>query len=435
MNNQKPFRLIIAGLGTVGASLVQLIEQHNKNLQGQQPLKIVGLSARDKNKDRGVDISPYPFFASANDMAQDCDHDALVELIGGADGVAPALWQIAIARQKTIITANKALLATRAQEFVPAIEKNNGQLYFEASVMGGVPVIDAMKNSLHSLAINGFYGIVNGTCNYILSTMKAKKLPFAEALQDAQQKGYAEADPSFDIDGTDALHKLVILTMLGFGAMPNINSIYTRGVRDIDSIDIHYAGLFNFSIKLIAMAKKLPDGIMLSVEPMLLEKNRIMAKVGDALNAINIESEARGPLLLIGRGAGGMPTASAVLADIITAQNHDAKKISPQQAGLPFGRPFADIMNNKLPLKNSDDDHARFYIRLSVADQVGVIATCSTILRDADISIEKLHQNDDKPVHIAIITHPATRKNINHAISKIKSLAIILQEPVVMKLL
>ncbi|MDI9313766.1 MAG: homoserine dehydrogenase [Hydrotalea sp.] len=452
MKQSKPFRLAIAGLGTVGASLVQLIEEHNKKItdgNGQvgqeiigQPISIVGLSARDKNKKRAIDISTYEFFSSAEEMARDVDYDALVELVGGVDGVAPAIWQSAIDRHKTIITANKALLAMRAGEFVPAIEKNNSQLYFEAAVMGAVPVIDTIKNSLRSLDISGFYGIVNGTCNYILSTMKAKKLPFAEVLADAQQKGYAEADPSFDIDGTDALHKLVILTILAFGTMPNIDNIYTRGVRDIDSVDIHYAGLFNFSIKLFATAKKMNDQMMLSVEPMLIEKNRIMAKVGDALNAINIESTARGPLLLIGRGAGGMPTASAVLADVITAQNNqiDAGEKTPQAAHnlphlLPFGRPFADIMNNKLSFKNVSDDEARFYIRLSVADKVGVIATCSTILRDAAISIEKLHQNDDRPVHISIITHATRRENIAQAITKIKELDAILKEPVVMKLL
>ncbi len=431
MKQSSPFRIVIAGLGTVGDSLVKLLQDEAEQITAQtgRPIEIVGISARNKEKARATDMSAYPFFSNAEDMVRDCDYDALVELIGGVDGVAANIWQLAIDKGKTIVTANKALLAERASQFVPAIEKNNSQLYFEAAVMGGVPIIDVLKNSLRSLSINSFYGIVNGTCNYILSSMKKEKLPFAEVLQRAQANGYAEADPSFDIDGVDALHKLTILTMLSFGVLPDMNKIYCRGIRGIELIDIHYAALFNFSIKLFAIAKKNNDGMTLAVEPMLIEKNRIMAKVGDALNAINIESPIRGSLLFIGRGAGGNPTASAVLADVISACNNMGKNI------LPFIRPFAVIQSNNLPIKNHGDDVARFYLRLNVADKVGVLANFSTILRDENISIEKLHQNDEKPVHVVIITHPTSRHAVEQALSKIKKLDVVLTEPTVFRLL
>ncbi|MGI9462054.1 MAG: homoserine dehydrogenase [Alphaproteobacteria bacterium] len=431
IHSSSPFRIIIAGLGHVALGLIQLLETQKEQLSNQmgRPINIVAVAARDNKKKRMVDISPYPFFTDAEKMARETDYDALIELIGGADGIAPAIWHIAIEKQKTIITANKALLAERADEFISAIEKHNSQLYFEAAVMGGVPIIDAMKNALPSLMIDNFYGILNGTCNYILSNMAKKNLSFAEVLQTAQHKGYAESDPSFDIDGIDALHKLVILTMLGFGILPDIKKIATYGIRDINTIDIHYAALFNFSIKLFAIAKKESDGMVLSVEPILIEKNRIMAKVGDSLNAINIESKVRGPLLFIGHGAGGNATGSAVLADIVMACHHQGKHI------LPFGRSIATIKDNQLPIKQHGNDMARFYLRFSVTDKVGVLASFSSILRDENISIEKLHQNDDHPVHIAIITHSTSRHAAERALAEIKKRDSLLEEPVILKLL
>ncbi|MCX8515688.1 MAG: homoserine dehydrogenase, partial [Alphaproteobacteria bacterium] len=308
----------------------------------------------------------------------------------------------------------------------------------------GIPIIAIMKESLMAVTIDGLYGIVNGTCNYILTEMAAQKANFKDMLLLAQKKGYAEADPTFDIDGTDSFHKLVILTMLAFGITPPTSGsghrgaahggVAVEGITKIEWVDIFYAKMFGFVIKLLAYGRQTNEHLSLGVAPMLVPDNHSIAHVDGALNAIDITSPAHGSLLFVGKGAGGPPTAAAVLSDMMKAAsshpNHQATGYQP-----PFIRPFQQLQQNQLSLTNPDEEYGRFYLRLTVDDKIGVLASAGGILRDEDISIEKLHQHDDKPVHIVFITHPTKAAAIKKAVAKIKKLEAVLDEPCLIRLM
>ncbi|OFW96317.1 MAG: homoserine dehydrogenase [Alphaproteobacteria bacterium RIFCSPHIGHO2_12_FULL_45_9] len=415
-------RVGIAGLGTVGAGVFRILSDHPS-------FKVTAVSARDKSKDRGLNLSGVTFVDNPIDLATRTDVDAVVEVMGGDGDPALSLVKTALQNKKAVVTANKALLAYHGAELAQIAEENKTPLLYEAAVAGGIPIIKMLREGLAANEIEAVYGILNGTCNYILTTMEQTGQDFAGVLDEAQKLGYAEADPSLDVDGGDTGHKLSILTALTFGCKPDFQSLSVGGIRAISAEDIRVADELGYRIKLISQARKQKSGAILQmVSPSLLPKSSPMANVSGVLNGILTEGNHVGQSFVAGRGAGSGPTASAVVADLID--------LSRGQNILPFGKPVATLSD--APKTSFADWEGAFYIRLVVKDQTGVIADVSPILRDANISIESLIQrgrSTEQPVSIIIMTHDTTGQNILDAVQKIKKLDCSVAEPLVMPVL
>jgi homoserine dehydrogenase len=431
----EPLKLGVAGLGTVGSGLLHLLEAHGRRLSDSigRELKIVAVSARDRSKVRNVDLSIFRWFDDPVRLASDPDIDVVVELIGGEEGVAKRVVETALGAGKHVVTANKALLAKHGLELARLAEKNNVELNFEAAVAGGIPVIKTLREALAGNTVRRVYGILNGTCNYILTKMQEEARPFAEVLKEAQAKGYAEADPTFDIGGFDTAHKLSLLTSLAFGSKVAFDQIHIEGIQTITAADIEAADDLGYRIKLLGVAVLTESGIEQRVHPTMVPKHSAIAEVSGVTNAVAIDGDFVGTLLLVGAGAGAHPTASSVASDIID--------IARGGVLPPFSVPVAKLKSYKRA--RLDQHQGAYYIRLVVQDRPGVMASIAKRMADRDVSIESLVQRRARkalpgsgtrpvpgtPTAVVIITHETTEDAIRKAIDAIEADGKVAEKP------
>lgn len=400
-------RIGLAGLGTVGATVAARL------LQGAVPrAKLVAVSARDAKKDRGVDLSAIDFVADPLALVAHKDVDVVVELIGGENGTALDLVEAALKAGKPVITANKAMLAAHAAPLSDLSVGAGVPLAFEAAVAGGIPVIKTVREGLAGNDITRLCGILNGTCNYILSRMEAAGLSFADALKEAQELGFAEADPTLDVSGADAGQKLAILSALAYGVAPDMDNISVTGIEAITAADIAFADEFDSVIRLVGTAARSGNGVYHSVEPVLVKKSQALAQVLNELNALSIAAEPLGAMMLQGPGAGGGATASAVLADIA-------------DIAAGFGRPLFDMAVSDMTESASQNVPAsEFYIRLALADQPGSMAKATQILAENGVSIEEVVQrsseSDDSYLPVVFITHQTEKPSLDAALAALE---------------
>lgn len=385
-------RIGLAGLGTVGATVAARL------LGGAVPrAELVAVSARDENKDRGVDLSGVSFVSDPSALATQEDVDVVVELIGGEGGAALDLVERSLDANKPVVTANKAMLAAHADALSKLSVGGTVPLAFEAAVAGGIPIIKALREGLAGNDINRICGILNGTCNYILTRMEAAGLSFDDALKEAQEKGFAEADPTLDISGVDAAQKLAILSALAYGVAPDLDNVSVSGIEAVTAADIAFADEFDSVIRLVATAVRSGNGVYHSVEPVLVKKSEPLAQVVNELNAVSISAAPLGDIMLQGPGAGGGATASAVLADIA-------------DIAAGFGRPLFDRAVSEMTESASENAPAsEFYIRLALADKPGSMAKATQILAENGVSIEEVVQRSseagDSYLPVVFITH------------------------------
>lgn len=426
----------IAGLGTVGASLVRIIQTRANELATTcgRAIEITAVTARDRSRDRGIDISGITWFDTPEKMANEADIDVFVELIGGASGAAADSVKAALTRGLHVVTANKALLAASGVELAKIAEEKSVLLNFEAAVAGGIPVIKALRESLTGNTVSRVYGIMNGTCNYILTRMEKEGLSFADCLKEAQRLGYAEADPAFDIEGNDTAHKLAILTTLAFGTQIAADEIYLEGISNISIEDIHAAADLGYRIKLLGVAQLTDSGIEQRVHPTMVPHDSVIAQVDGVTNAVAIESDILGELLMVGPGAGGNATASAVLGDIA-----DIAKSSPGAQRVPvLGTPAASLAPYKRARMQSHE--GGYFIRLTVADRTGVFASIAARMAENGISLESIMQRSkpdaaaDTPKTIILVTHATTEDSVRKAVDAIKAESYLVGEPQVIRI-
>ncbi len=419
-----PLQIAVAGLGTVGAGTLKLLQTQGELLRqrcGRQ-IVVAAVSARDKGRDRGVDLDGIEWHDDAAAMAARSGAEVVVELIGGADGVAKAVCEAAIASGKHVVTANKALLAHHGTALALAAEAKGVSLGFEAAVAGGVPIIKALREGLAANGLSRIYGILNGTCNYILTTMRETGAKFEAVLADAQALGYAEADPSFDIDGIDTAHKLAILTSVAFGCEINFPAVHIEGIRDISSLDIQFAGKLGYEIKLLGIARLTGSGVEQRVHPCLVPLGAPIAHVEGVFNAVVADGDFVDTTIYEGRGAGAGPTASAVVADLVDiARGHRVPAFAVPAAALA-----------KIPAHPMERHRGAYYIRLMVVDKPGVIADVTAAFRDEEISLESMLQRGRAPgeaVPVILVTHDTEESAMSRALEKIAKLEAVAAPP------
>jgi homoserine dehydrogenase len=422
-------RVGVAGLGTVGAGVVRLLAANFSVIAARAGREIVvtAVSARDASRDRGVSLAGMKWHADPVGLATDPDVDVVVELIGGADGVAKSLVEAAILAGKPVVTANKALLAVHGSQLAEMAESAGVSLGFEAAVAGGIPVIKALREGLAGNRISRVAGILNGTCNYILTVMREEGKEFADVLKDAQALGYAEADPSFDIDGVDAAHKLAILAALAFGRRVDFDAVHVEGIRRISALDISFAEELGYRIKLLGIAREISGGVEVRVHPAMVPKGALLAAVEGVFNAVLAEGDFAGTIFLQGRGAGAGPTASAVVADLIDICRGGALPVFGARMGA-----LADSSAVPMP-----KHVGAFFLRLMVVDQPGVLADVTAILRDCNVSLESMLQHGRAPgeaVPIVLVTHETSEAAMNEAIARIGKLASVLEAPALIRI-
>jgi homoserine dehydrogenase len=423
-------RVGLAGLGTVGGGVVKLLEA-NASLIARRAgcaIEVVAVSARDRTRGRGIDLARFDWVDDAAALAARPDVDAVVELIGGADGPALTLARATLGGAKPLVTANKAMLAHHGLELAALAERSGTALKYEAAVAGGIPVIKGLREGAAANALTQVYGVLNGTCNYILSTMEAERRDFAEVLGEAQALGYAEADPSFDIDGIDAAHKLSLLASLAFGTEVDFAGVGVAGIRHLLAADIAEAAALGHRVRLVGLAEAGPAGLFQRVHPCLVPLDHPLAHVTGSLNAVVAEGNYVGRLLFQGRGAGEGPTASAVVADLID--------IARGETGPAFAMPVASLA--RLPAAPAGDRRGRAYLRFAVADRPGVLAELTAAMRDAGVSIESLIQRGpaaDGQMLIVMVTHDGPERCVTHALDKLEGSPSLLGAPLLMPIL
>ncbi|MGA8758314.1 MAG: homoserine dehydrogenase [Stellaceae bacterium] len=419
-----PLKIAVAGLGTVGAGTLKLLQDQAEMLaeRSGRRLVVTAVSARDRRRDRGVELSAVRWYEDASAMAADPEIDVVVELIGGADGIAARVVEAALAHGKHVVTANKALMAHHGTRLAAHAEELGLALSFEASVAGGIPVIKTLREGLAGNRLRRVYGILNGTSNYILTTMRETGREFAEVLGEAQKLGYAEADPSFDIDGVDASHKLAILASVGFGRPVDLAGVYTEGIRHVSRLDIDFAEELGYRIKLLGIARLTDDGIEQRVHPCMVPRATPIAAVEGVYNAVVAEGDFVGRVVLEGRGAGAFPTASAVAADLVD--------IAAGRRVFAFGIPTTALRH--LPGVPIERHQSAYYIRLMVVDQPGVIADVAAALRDEEVSLESMIQRGRAPgeaVPVVLTTHTTIEAAMRRALGRIEKLDSVLEPP------
>ena len=422
MSSTEPLRIGLAGLGTVGAGVVRLLGENGGAIARRvgRRLEIVAVSARDRTRDRGLDLAGFRWHDDPAALAGDPAVDVVVELIGGESGPAQALVEQALAQGKPVVTANKALLARHGVTLGRLAAERGAALGFEASVCGGIPVIKTLRESLAANRFSRVFGILNGTCNFVLSQMRETGRGFGEVLAEAQRLGFAEADPTLDIDGHDTAHKLAILAAVAFDIPADIGAVYVEGIRHISPLDIEYADELGYRIKLLGTARRTAHGIEQRVHPTMVPEAEPLAQVDGADNALVIEGEPIGRIVLQGKGAGSGPTASAVVADLIDIARGQrlASFIAPPEPGLAA----AKIGEHDGP----------YYVRLMVRDQPGVIADIAAELRDEAVSVEALIQRrhqPGRPVPVVLTTHPSQEAPLVRALARIGALGTVTEEP------
>ncbi|MDO8840222.1 MAG: homoserine dehydrogenase [Parvibaculum sp.] len=398
----KPLRIGIAGLGTVGAGVVKILAARAAHLSAAtgRAIEIVAVSARDSNKDRGIDLTGVRFERDALALATADDIDVVAEMIGGSEGVARDLVEAALKAGKHVVTANKALLAHHGANLARLAEAKGVALNYEAAVAGGIPIVKTMREALAANEIRSIHGILNGTCNYILTEMETTGRDFGDVLKDAQALGYAEADPSFDVGGIDAAHKLAILTSLAFGTEVDFGAVQIEGIEKISATDISFAREFGYKIRLLAIAEKLDSGIVQRVHPALVPEGTPLAAVSGVYNAVAVDADRVGHMVLEGRGAGEGPTASAVISDIVD--------IARGLILAPFIVP-ADRLK-KLVQAPVDTHKKAFYLRVRAVDRAGSMAAITQALAQASVSIERIVQRGDRQdgsgrLPVVFVTH------------------------------
>jgi homoserine dehydrogenase len=419
-----PLRIAIAGLGTVGAGTLQLLQRNAELLERRAGRRLVvgAVAARDQRRERGVELGGVRWFADATAMARDPGIDVVVELIGGSDGVAREVVAGAIAQGKHVVSANKALLALHGTELARQAEARGVALLFEAAVAGGIPILKALREGLGANNVTRIYGILNGTCNFILTTMRETGRDFADVLAEAQRLGYAEADPSFDIDGVDAAHKLALLAAVAFGNAVDFNGIHVEGIRHVSALDIDFAAELGYRIKLLGVARMTPHGLEQRVHPCMVPRSTPIAHVDGVFNAVVVEGDFVGRVMLEGRGAGAHPTASAVVADLLD--------IAAGRWSSSFTVPATALQS----LRSSPMARhvGAYYVRLMVVDRPGVIADVAAALRDEQVSMEQMIQRGRAPgeaVPVVLTTHETEEAAMRRALERIHRLDTVLEPP------
>lgn len=424
-----PLRVGLAGVGTVGAGVVKLLDANAGLIErrANRPIVVTAVSARDRGRERGVDLARFAWVDDATELSARDDVDVVVELIGGSDGPALVLARATLGSGKAFVTANKAMLAHHGLDLAQLAENKGAALKYEAAVAGGIPVIKGLREGAAANAIERVYGILNGTCNYVLSRMEAEKLSFAAVLADAQRLGFAEADPSFDIDGIDAAHKLSILAAIAFGARIDFANVAVEGIRHVAAVDIDHAATLGFRIKLVGLATEVGGELFQRVHPCLVPLAHPLAHVDGSLNAVVAEGDFVGRLFFSGRGAGEGPTASAVVADLID--------VARGEVGPAFAMPTARLA--ALAPADTAAHVGRFYLRLMVADRPGVLAELTAALRDAGVSIESLIQRGTSgdEVHVVMVTHAVRQSAIAAALDRMATSNSVTAPPMMMHIL
>ena len=422
MAGKDAWRIGVAGLGTVGAGLLRLIDERPYFAPAGPETVVTGVSARSRSRPRPVDITNLPWFDDPVALAGSPDNDIFVELIGGSDGPAKVAVETALKAGKPVVTANKALIAEHGAELAALAEANNAPLLFEAAVMGGTPAVKMLREAMVGDEVEQVAGILNGTCNYILTEMEATGRAFADVLAEAQRLGYAEADPTMDVGGFDAAHKISILAALAFGCAPTYAAAEIEGVEAIEPIDIRMAKDLGYRIKLVASAVKAGDGVAVSVHPALAPLNHPLAQAGGPLNALFIQGRKIGRIFIQGPGAGAGPTAAAVAADIADVMTGAVRPVFQLPAGKL--KPFARL--------DASRQLERAYIRLLVRDEPGVIAAVTETLADAGVSIDSFLQKpveDVGGVPIVLTTHSAPQETLAEAVRRMAGLTALIEPP------
>jgi homoserine dehydrogenase len=419
-----PLRIAIAGLGTVGSGTLKILQENAALLEARcgRSLKVTAVSARDRNKKRPADLSSIVWVDDPLSLVRSPDVDVVVELIGGSEGIAKSLVEQSLAAGKHVVTANKALIAHHGMEIAKIAEASNAMFAYEAAVAGGIPIIKSLREGLAANRFSHIAGILNGTCNYILTAMWESCRDFAEVLGEAQHLGYAEADPSFDIDGIDTAHKLAIITSLAYGCPLDIKGVHVEGIRGITIRDMEFADELGYVIKLLGISALTEHGVLQRVHPCMVPKLSAIGRVDGAYNGIIVEGDAVGRITLEGRGAGEGPTASSVVGDII-----DIARGAPYK---PFTIPVASM--RAMPRASMDSLRTSYYMRLAVVDKPGVLAAVTGIFRDEGISLRsflQLKPVPGEPVQVVLITHDTLELALRQAVESISALDSVLEPP------
>ena len=423
----KPVNVGLLGLGTVGGGTVNVLKRNAEEIarRAGRGIVITHAAARDISKARICDTTGITLTTDPREVVDNQDIDVVVELIGG-DGLAKEMVVRAIENGKHVVTANKALIARHGNQIFAQAQKKGVMVAFEAAVAGGIPIIKAIREGLTANRIDWVAGIINGTTNFILTEMREKGSGFDAVLAEAQRLGYAEADPTFDVEGIDAAHKLTILSAIAFGIPVQFDKAYTEGITRLTGDDVKYAEQLGYRIKLLGITRRRDKGIELRVHPTLIPEKRLIANVNGAMNAVLVMGDAVGPTLYYGAGAGAEPTASAVVADLVdvtrlaTADPHHRV---PHLAFQP------DALHADLPILPMDEVETAYYLRMRVADETGVLADITRILADADISIDALMQREpeegEASTDLILLTHETVEKSMNAAMARIEGLATV----------
>lgn len=427
----KEIKVGLIGFGTVGTGVVKILQKNSRLIEKRlgARIRIKRIADIDINRDRGIKLKPGLLTPDAGDIIEDPEIDIVIELIGGIEPAKSIILK-AIRRKKHIVTANKALLALHGDEIFNEANRFGVDVNFEASVGGGIPIIRSIKEGLVANRIHSIFGILNGTSNYILSKMTDEGKAFREVLKEAQEKGYAEADPTYDVEGIDAAHKLSILIRLAFGTPIDFREIFIRGISEITPLDIQFSREFGYKIKLLAIAKIDRGKLEARVHPTMIPEGHMLSTVDGVFNAIYVRGDAIGPILFYGQGAGQMPTGSAVVSDIVELSRNILVRTSGRRVPLlSYHEPSIE----RIPLKKMQEIVMPFYIRFSAIDKPGVLSKISGILGKHDISIASVIQKGRKvngAVPIVMMTHEAREENIYRAIKEIDRLGVIMGKTV-----
>ena len=425
----RPLSVAVAGLGVVGAGVLRLLRDNADVVAARagRPVIVTAVSARNRNRDRGVPVAGLRWYNDPLAMVADEAVDVVVEVIGGSEGPGRAVVEAALAAGKPVVTANKALMAVHGAALAAAAERAGVPLAFEAAVAGGIPVIKALREGLAGNRISRVAGILNGTCNYILTVMRERGREFADVLAEAQKLGYAEADPSFDVDGIDAAHKLAILAALAFGRPVAFDAVHVEGIRHVSALDIAFAAELGYRIKLLGLARRTEAGIEARVHPCMVPQASPIARVDGVFNAVVAEGDFVGRIMLEGRGAGAGPTASAVVADLIDIARGRSTPVWGAASGALSDAPSVPMAAHV----------GAYYLRLMVVDRPGVIADVTAVLRDQGISLESMLQRSRSPgeaVPVVLVTHETRESAMRAALSRIAALDAVLENPALIRI-
>ncbi len=423
----EPLRLGIAGLGTVGRGVVRIVAGHAELLarRAGRPIVITAVSARDRTRDRDVDLSGFAWEGDPVALARRGDIDVFVEVMGGADGPARAATEAAIAAGKDVVTANKAMLAIHGQALAEAAEAKGHVIRFEAAVAGGIPVVKALTEGLAGNEIRRVMGVMNGTCNYILTRMESAGLPYETVFEEARQLGYLEADPDLDVGGIDAGHKLSLLAAIAYGTRVSFPAVELEGIGRIKIEDIRHAADMGFRIKLLGVAQMTGRGLEQRMSPCLVPADSPLGQLQGGTNMVVLEGDSAGQIVLRGAGAGEGPTASAVMSDVI--------EIARGTRLSTFGQPAATLAE---PVAAKATSPAPHYLRMTLLDKPGALAKVATVLGDEGVSIDRMRQygHADTSVPVLFVTHKTTRDAIDHAIARLPATGVVLGDPVTIRI-